>query len=66
MLKQLRVGAVTFVGYNILFGLVIPGIDMAAHVGGLATGLFCGLVLTLVSARDAPQAHRLTPVLVRC
>lgn len=44
VLKSLRKGALTFVGYNILFGLV-PGIDMAAHVGGLVTGFLLGLFL---------------------
>ncbi len=42
-----RVGrdAVLFIGYNLLFGLSVKGIDMAAHVGGLAGGFACGLVL---------------------
>jgi len=43
-LKSLRRGALTFVGYNIIFGLA-PGIDMAAHLGGLLTGFVLGLFL---------------------
>ena len=43
-LKSLRKGALTFVGYNVLFGLT-PGIDMAAHMGGLAAGFLLGLFL---------------------
>ena len=37
--------AVTFVAYNTLFGLTSPGIDNAAHLGGLATGFVGGLLL---------------------
>ena len=43
-LASLRKGAFTFIGYNLLFGLR-PGIDMSAHVGGLATGFVLGLFL---------------------
>src|SRR5262245_21464047 len=43
-LASLRKGALTFVGYNLLFGLR-PGVDMAAHLGGLATGFVLGLFL---------------------
>jgi len=43
-LASLRKGALTFIGYNLLYGLR-PGVDMAAHVGGLATGFLLGLFL---------------------
>jgi rhomboid protease GluP len=43
-LKELRNSVVAFVGYNLVFGLIHPGIDMAAHVGGFATGFVFGLV----------------------
>ncbi len=46
ILKPMRVGAIGFVGYNTFFSLAIPGIDMAAHLGGLATGFVCGLLMT--------------------
>ena len=51
-LKPLSKGALTFVGYNILFGLR-PGVDMAAHVGGLLTGFVLGLFLV-----PAPSQQR--------
>jgi hypothetical protein len=44
---------------------MIPGIDMAAHLGGLATGFVCGVLMTLVSPRDARAASRLMPALRR-
>lgn len=34
-----------FLGYNLFFGFVHPGIDNAAHLGGLASGFLLGLVL---------------------
>jgi len=65
VLKPMRVGAVAFIGYNTIFGLIIPGIDMAAHLGGLAAGFACGLLMTLVSPAHAGQARRLAPALAR-
>jgi rhomboid protease GluP len=44
-LKGLRSSAIGFLLFNLFFGLTVPGIDMAAHVGGLATGILAGLVL---------------------
>jgi len=50
-LKSLTRGALTFVGYNVLFGLT-PGIDMAAHMGGLVTGFLLGLFLVQPRAKS--------------
>jgi len=44
-LAPLMKGAFVFVGYNVLYGLFRPDIDMAAHLGGLATGFAVGLFL---------------------
>jgi rhomboid protease GluP len=40
-----------FVGFNVLFGTLSPGIDNAAHGGGLVSGLILGALI----ARVAPQ-----------
>jgi rhomboid protease GluP len=45
-LAALRTNTLAFLGYNLLFGLIQEGIDMAAHLGGLVGGFLCGLVLT--------------------
>ena len=45
VLKSVRGGVVAFVVYNTLFGMAIPGIDNAAHLGGLTAGLLAGLAL---------------------
>ena len=46
-----RVGALTksaliFIGYNVVFGVLNKGTDLAAHGGGLVAGFLCGLVLS--------------------
>ena len=43
-LKPTLKSLITFAAYNLFFGLV-PGIDNAAHLGGLATGLGLGAVM---------------------
>jgi rhomboid protease GluP len=43
-LKPTLKSLITFAAYNLFFGLV-PGIDNAAHLGGLAAGLSLGAVL---------------------
>lgn len=45
-LAGLRSSGLGFLGYNLIFGLAQPNIDMAAHLGGLAVGYVCGLVLS--------------------
>ena len=50
VLRGLRSSTLVFMGYNLVFGLMHQGIDMAAHVGGLAGGFLCAL----------PLAHPLT------
>ena len=46
VIKSLRSSLVTFVIYNVMIGVVVPRIDMAAHLGGFVFGVVCGLVLS--------------------
>lgn len=36
----------SFAGYNLFFGTLVPGIDNSAHLGGLASGLLLGAILS--------------------
>lgn len=44
-LAQLQRGAVITLGLNLLIGVGVPFIDMAAHVGGFLSGLLCGFAI---------------------
>ncbi|TVT49382.1 MAG: rhomboid family intramembrane serine protease [Denitromonas halophila] len=51
--RRLRRGLLIFIAYSLAAGLLIPGIDNAAHLGGLLTGIVLGAALAPVS-RAAP------------
>lgn len=44
VLNHLRNSLGIFLAYNIFYGLKATGIDHAAHAGGFAAGLLCGLI----------------------
>lgn len=48
-----------FVVYNVAFGMAVPGIDMAAHLGGLAAGFLCGLGLAPTLRAGGPDRRLL-------
>jgi rhomboid protease GluP len=47
---------VSFAGYNLLFGAMVPGIDNLAHIGGFLGGLALGAALA-TSLMAPPQAR---------
>lgn len=50
-LSSLRSSGLSFVGFNLFYGMMHPNIDSAAHLGGLAGGFLCGLVLHIATDR---------------
>ncbi len=47
-----------FVVYNLIFGFALPGIDNAAHIGGLVTGLIVGALIALLAPRQENATRR--------
>jgi hypothetical protein len=45
ILQLFRPGLLIYLGVDSLLGLLVPQVDGAGHVGGLATGFACGLAL---------------------
>jgi rhomboid protease GluP len=59
MLRGLMKSLLSFAGYNLFFGAVVPGIDNSAHIGGLLTGLAIGALLApqLTQSPEQRRAH---------
>lgn len=52
---HLRRSLVTFVLINLALGFTVPGIDQAAHVGGLVTGFLGGLLASPKVGPNGPE-----------
>ena len=62
--QQHLTSIVGFLGYNIIFGAAMPGINNAAHMGGLATGFLLALALKPDLSARRWGARQLAGVLV--
>jgi rhomboid protease GluP len=55
MRSFILVNVLIFVGLNLLLGSISTGIDNAAHLGGLATGILLGLALVLAKPTKSSE-----------
>ena len=58
VVKKLATVAILFVGYNVLYSLKNPIIDLAAHFGGLVGGVIAGWWLARPLTPSLPQEPR--------
>ena len=56
---------VVFIGFNLLAGFAGAGVDNAAHIGGLLSGVIIGLMLYPQLKRDAENIPALETVEAR-
>ncbi|MBC7827777.1 MAG: rhomboid family intramembrane serine protease [Chitinophagaceae bacterium] len=56
--KAMLSSIVIFIGYNLLFGMK-AGVDNAAHIGGLVSGMFIGLVYYFSLQQNANKLLRI-------
>lgn len=62
VLKPMMRSTLTFAGYNLVYGMILPQIDNAAHIGGLLGGVALGWLVALPldpAARPPLQPGRL-------
>ena len=58
--KAVLSSVVSFAIYNLIFGAVSPGIDNAAHIGGLIAGLIIGAMIALAASEREHVVRRIT------
>jgi rhomboid protease GluP len=46
-----------FICYNIVLGLLLSGIDNAAHIGGFVSGFVLGLILAPITSKENSTSH---------
>jgi rhomboid protease GluP len=56
-LSRLRKAVTTFIFYNVYIGMNSPGIDMAAHLGGLGVGVLCGMTMTRTDMLETEEGR---------
>jgi membrane associated rhomboid family serine protease len=65
LLGELRGGVISFVIYNVMFGLMVPQVDNAAHLGGLAGGVIIGWLVGRHAVAARPTlARTIVPIVL--
>jgi rhomboid protease GluP len=54
VLAPLAKTTLVFLGYNLVYGVIQTNTDLAAHIGGFATGFVCGLVVAVPLTVEPP------------
>ncbi len=62
VLNSVRNSSLAFIGYNLLYGVTVPGIDMAAHIGGLLVGFLVAMGLAMSFEQQRHLARRRVPM----
>jgi membrane associated rhomboid family serine protease len=62
-LGQLRNSGLGFLFYNLFYGMAKENVDSAAHIGGLAGGFLCGLLLSQPFTTEALVGRRVRNLL---
>lgn len=57
LVRAQRNSTLAFIAYSVTFGFIVPGIDNAAHLGGLATGFAAGWLLARPLGAPASRAQ---------
>lgn len=63
--SAVRRNALVLVGLNLAIGLMVPNIDLAAHLGGLAAGFGLGYLIALLAERPVSSPREARAVRVR-
>ncbi|MFM7834466.1 MAG: rhomboid family intramembrane serine protease [Planctomycetaceae bacterium] len=59
IVREVRSSTIPFPGFNLLIGLGVPGINQAAHIGGLVAGILSGLILAGSRSTDLQAGRQL-------
>ena len=63
LVRAQRNSTLAFIAYSVTFGFIVPGIDNAAHLGGLATGFVTGWLLARPLGAPASRLQERASVL---
>jgi membrane associated rhomboid family serine protease len=63
VVRAQRNSTLAFIAYSVTFGFIVPGIDNAAHLGGLTTGFVIGWLLARPLGAPASRSQEWTSML---